>query len=70
VYIGDVLQQAYVSVDESGTEAAAATAVIGVGDAAPANPVTFQVNRPFFFVIRDIQTNTALFIGRVLDPTQ
>jgi serpin B len=71
VVIDDVLHQAYVSVDEKGTLATAATAVIG-GDAGiatnPPTPVPVNVNRPFFFVIRDIPTNTVLFVGRVLDP--
>lgn len=68
VHISDVLHQAYVSVDENGTKAAAATGVIGVGGAEPQNPVTFDANRPFLFVIRDIPTNSVLFVGRVLDP--
>jgi len=68
VFISDVLHQAYVSVDENGTQAAAATAVVGAGSAAPQNPVTFTVDRPFFFVIRDIPTNSVLFVGRVLAP--
>jgi serpin B len=68
IYIYDVLHQAYVSVDENGTKAAAATGVIGVGTAEPENPVTFDANRPFLFAIRDIPTNSVLFVGRVLDP--
>ncbi len=68
-WLGDVLHQAFVSVDEKGTEAAAATAVIGLGTAAPAKEVTVDVNRPFLFAIRDIPTNTVLFVGRVMDPT-
>jgi serpin B len=58
-----------VDVDESGTEAAAATAVIGVGAAAPANHVTLDVNRPFFFFIRDVKSGSVLFAGREVDPT-
>jgi serpin B len=68
VFISDVLHQAYVSVDESGTQAAAATAVIGEGFAAPGNFASMTVDRPFFFVIRDIPTNSVLFVGRVLSP--
>lgn len=68
IYIDDVLHQAFVSVDENGTKAAAATGVIGVGSAAPGNQVTFDANRPFLFAIRDIPTNSVLFVGRVLDP--
>jgi serpin B len=68
VWIGDVLHQAFVSVDENGTQAAAATAVIGVGTAAPVNVVTVDVNRPFFVIIRDIPTSSVLFAGRIVTP--
>ena len=70
IWIGDVLHQAFVNVDENGTEAAAATAVIGVGTAASGQTETVAVNRPFFVLIRDIPTNTLVFAGRVLDPGQ
>lgn len=71
LWVGDVLHQAFVNVDESGTEAAAATAVTMLGGAAnPETVVHFDVNRPFLFFIRDIPTNTVLFVGRVLDPAQ
>ena len=66
--ISDVLHKAFVSVDEAGTEAAAASAVIMVGSAMPANPITLSIDRPFIFLIRDIQTGTILFIGRVMNP--
>jgi serpin B len=68
VWIGDVLHQAFVSVDENGTQAAAATAVIGVGTAAMSNVVTVDVNRPFFVLIRDIPTSSVLFAGRIVAP--
>jgi serpin B len=68
LYISDVLHKAFVSVDESGTEAAAATAVIMRLTAAPGMPVTFTIDRPFIFLIRDIETGTILFVGRVLNP--
>ncbi len=67
LYIQDVVHKAFVSVDEDGTEAAAATGVI-VGDTSvPMNIV--NVDRPFFFFIRDRVNGTILFFGRVLDPT-
>ncbi len=69
VYIGAVLHKAFVSVDEKGTEAAAATAVIMRITSAPiGEPIEFRVDRPFIFLIRDDQTGTILFAGRVLDP--
>ena len=67
--IGDVVHQAFVDVDEKGTEAAAATAVVMVGTAAPSKQVTLDVNRPFLFFVRDIPTNTVLFMGRVANPS-
>ena len=67
--IDDILHKAFVSVDEAGTEAAAATAVIMTLTAVPAPPVVVTVDRPFIFLIRDIETGTILFIGRVVNPS-
>jgi len=66
--IDDVLHKAFVSVDEAGTEAAAATAVIMTLTAVPAPPLVVTIDRPFIFLIRDIETDTILFIGRILNP--
>jgi serpin B len=66
----NVLQQAYVKVDESGSTASAATGVIGGHNSVSGLPMSLAVERPFLFVVRDVPTNTALFVGRVLDPTQ
>lgn len=56
-------------VDEAGTEAAAATAVIMVESAMEVvEPVEMKVDRPFIFLIRDDDTGTILFAGRVLNP--
>ncbi len=68
VYVSHVVHQAYVRVDESGTEAAAATAT-SISFATSAPP-SLTIDRPFFFFIRDIPTNMLLFVGRVMDPTQ
>jgi serpin B len=69
--IDDVLHQAFVAVDEKGTEAAAATAVIGVPTSMPVPRGTpIVVDRPFVYAIRDVQTGAVLFLGRVLDPSQ
>jgi len=69
--ISDVLHKAFVSVDEAGTEAAAATAVIMKFTATPEPPPTVKVtiDRPFIFLIRDIETGAILFIGRVMNPS-
>jgi serpin B len=66
LYIADVLHKAFVGVDESGTEAAAATAVIMEGNGEPGGELT--VDRPFVFLIRDA-SGTVLFVGQVTSPT-
>ncbi|MCP4541234.1 MAG: serpin family protein [Chloroflexi bacterium] len=69
LFISDVIHQAFVSVDEAGTEAAAATAVImKFTSVMPAEPVEVTLDHPFIFMIRDIQTGAILFVGRVADP--
>lgn len=69
--IGDVIHQAFIAVDEKGTEAAAATAVTGMWvDAGPPlpPPKQFVMDRPFVFFIRDYPTQAILFAGRVVNP--
>ena len=66
--ISDVVHKAFVAVDEAGTEAAAATAVIMKFTATPEPPVEVTIDRPFIFLIRDIETGAILFVGRVLNP--
>lgn len=71
LFISDVVHQAAITVDEQGTEAAAATAVIvGVTSAEPEPPefVEMTIDRPFIFLIRDTETGAILFVGRVLNP--
>jgi serine protease inhibitor len=68
LFISDVVHKAFVAVDEAGTEAAAATAVIVGTTSVPESPVEVTVNHPFIFLIRDIQTGAILFVGRVLNP--
>ncbi len=70
LYIGDAFHKAFIEVDEKGTEAAAATAVVMVEGAMPMEPpVAFHVDRPFMFVLRDRSSGAVLFMGRVVDPT-
>ncbi|MEA3442297.1 MAG: serpin family protein [Chloroflexota bacterium] len=70
LFISDVVHKAFVSLDEAGTEAAAATAVIMALTAAPPGAtVEVTVDHPFIFLIRDIETNTILFVGRVVNPS-
>jgi len=68
LYISDVVHKAFVSVDESGTEAAAATAVIMKAMAMPLEPIKMSVDHPFIFAIRDNPTGSILFLGRVTSP--
>lgn len=61
--ISAVVHQAFVSVDEAGTKAAAATAVIMTDSLTP----SVRVDRPFLFLIRDRRTGSILFLGRIAD---
>lgn len=69
LFLSDVLHKAFVAVDEEGTEAAAATAAVMVPTAAPrAMPLHLRVDRPFLFLIRDLEIGAILFLGRVVAP--
>ncbi|MBK8782039.1 MAG: serpin family protein [Anaerolineales bacterium] len=70
LFIGDVIHKAFVAVDEEGTEAAAATAVIMETAGAFMYDVNLLIDRPFIFIIRDTVNGQILFIGRVLNPVQ
>ena len=66
LYIGKVIQATYINVDEEGTEAAAVTAAFELTSAGPdPNILPFNMNRPFAFVIREKDSNTILFMGKV-----
>lgn len=67
--VSEVFHKGFIAVDEYGTEAAAATAVVLAGSGAPtAKPIILAVDRPFLFLIRDTSTGAILFMGRILDP--
>ncbi|HET8523212.1 MAG TPA: serpin family protein [Thermomicrobiales bacterium] len=70
LFIGGVLHSAFISVDENGAEAAAATVVGMVGSAAPSQtePLEVRIDRPFICAIRDTETGALLFMGRVVNP--
>jgi serpin B len=70
LFIKAVEHKAVVRVDEKGTEAAAATGVVAGTTSVPPQPVPFIADRPFLFVIRDGQTGTLLFVGRLSDPPE
>ncbi len=65
--ITDVLHKGFVGIDENGTEAAAATAVV-IGPTSVPEQATMVVDRPFLFFIKDKPTGAILFVGRVVDP--
>jgi serpin B len=69
LYITHVLHKAWGAVNEAGTEAAAAT-VVTVGTLAMPLPLAFRADHPFIFLIRDTQSGSLLFLGRVADPGQ
>ena len=68
LFISHVLHKAFVEVNEEGTEAAAATAVVMDRESAPAPPPVFRADHPFVFMIRDNRSGTILFMGRVTNP--
>ncbi|PKG32340.1 MAG: hypothetical protein CW742_08700 [Methanoregula sp.] len=70
LFVSDVFHKAYIDVNEEGTEAAAATAVVVGLRAAPVGdkPPVFRADHPFIFLIRDNESGAILFLGRVSDP--
>lgn len=73
--ISAAIHKAYIDVDETGTEAAAATAVIMTAMAMaphgpPPPPIVFRADHPFLFLIRDNSSGAILFLGRLTDPTK
>lgn len=68
IHISQIRHKAFIEVDENGTEAAAATAVVFATRALPAPPLPFAIDRPFLYLIVDTDTGAVLFLGRVSDP--
>jgi serpin B len=68
LFIDEVFHKAFVAVDEEGTEAAAATAVVMGRVSMPLDPIAMVVDSPFLFLIRDVATGTLLFLGHVVNP--
>lgn len=65
LYISESKHKTFISVDEKGTEAAAVTS----GAIPSSAPPTIRFNRPFFYVIREVESNTILFMGTMIDPS-
>ena len=70
LFISRVDHKAVIEVNEKGSEAAAVTVVEMQLTSAPAEPIEFTADRPFFFVISDDRTGTILFMGKVADPAE
>ncbi len=70
--LSKAIHQAWLKVDEQGTEAAAATLLAAMAGAVmeeePPQPIPFVVDRPFYFFIQELLTGAVLFMGRVLNP--
>lgn len=69
LYISNVVHQTFLKVDEEGTEAAGATAVVFEGTMEQPQPFYLVVDRPFLFAIVDLPTRSILFLGRLVDPS-
>jgi serpin B len=72
LFISAAIHKAFIDVNEEGTEAAAATALVieSMAMARPAVPIVFRADHPFVFLIRDNLSGSILFMGRVADPTK
>ena len=66
--ISAVVHKAFVEVEEKGTEAAAATAVVMSRGVVVDPPTVFRADHPFFFLIRDLRNGSILFLGRLVRP--
>ena len=69
LFISDVIHKTYIGVNEKGTEAAAVTAVLMRLTSAKPHPIKeFKVNKPFIVIIKDMKTNSILFMGSIVNP--
>jgi len=68
LFIREVCHKAFISVDEAGTEATAASAVVMARKGGPHVEQEFRLDRSFLFLIRDIETGAILFLGNVVNP--
>ena len=68
IFIDKVVHQTFLEFNEEGTEAAAATAVGMAARSMPPPPKRFIADRPFIYILRHIETNTILFMGKMSNP--
>jgi serpin B len=70
LYIDEVIHKAFIEVNETGTEAAAATAaIIGLKSSLRDEPVRFNADHPFLYFLLDRQTGCIIFTGRLVKPS-
>jgi serpin B len=72
LFISQVLQKAFIETNETGTEAAAVTAIAieqQIAFVPRPKPVVFHAHHPFVYLIRDTTTGAILFMGRIVDPS-
>jgi len=70
LYVSEVMQKAFIEVNEEGSEAAAATGMVVMMRSMPMPAPAFRCDHPFMFFIRDKRTEMVLFSGRVMDPSE
>jgi serpin B len=68
VVVSDAFHRATISIDEEGTVAAAATAIVVTPTSLPSEIIPIVLDRPFVFFIRDVETNALLFVGHYANP--
>ena len=68
IFIGRVLHKTFLSVDEAGTRAGASTVVEMVDECAPVDLKQVFLDRPFIYLLVDLETGLPFFIGAVRDP--
>jgi len=70
LFVSEVTHKSYIKVDERGTEAAAVTSIIVGTTSVGPDQNTFKADHPFVFAIREKDTKSILFIGKVMNPNQ
>ena len=68
LFIKDVIHKAFISVGEFGTEAAASTAVVVNKYSAAEPAIRMNIDHHFIYMIKDVETDTVIFMGRILNP--
>ena len=69
LFISKVIHKTFINVDEEGTEAAAVTAIVIELSSAEPLPIYFSADHPFLFMIRDLGSNSQMFMGKVMAPS-